>query len=78
MGEKKRGGVGRLGMKWCLCVESARLVAAFDYFIFFVTNTPVRVCVSMLRSKPTRRIIHDSLEILPMGFFDAPTALTFL
>ena len=64
-------------MKWNLCTEPARPTTAdFDDFILYATNTPIYV--SVLLSKPTRRDIDSSLQTLPVGFFDALTALTFL
>ena len=67
-----------LRAKWCLCTEPTRLTTAdFDDCILYAINTPP-MYVWVLPSKPTRRDIGNSLQTLPAGFFDAPTALTFL
>ena len=64
-------------MKWRLCTEPARpTTAGLDDCILYATNMPMYV--SVLLSKPTRRDIDSSLQTLPVGFFDALTALTFL
>ena len=64
-------------MKWRLYTEPAGpTTAGFDDCILYATNTPIDV--SVLLSKPIRRDIDSSLRTLPAGFFDAPTALTFL